>query len=162
MRISFCSLKKSIVNIANTSTNKGFLVLVDPSRLQSPFNSRHKLFAPCHVLLCPKSRIHTRIELLNLDFLNSVVQCFQNTCQRAITKLVYLVEPHDLSFVVVNWEHYCSRRLNDCIIMLELEAFNIPSWFGEVQLCLVAFNAELEEDDQDDLIEGADSGLQSH
>ncbi|GJY10271.1 ribonuclease H-like domain-containing protein [Tanacetum coccineum] len=140
---SFRSLKKSVVNIANTSTNKAFQVRVDPSHLQSPFNSKHKLFAPCHVLLSLKSRIHTRIEPLNLEFLNSVIQYFQNTCQRTITKLVYFVEPHDLSFIIVDRENYCSRRLNEGIIMLELEAFSIPSWFSEVQLCLVAFNAEL-------------------
>ncbi|GJV29867.1 hypothetical protein Tco_1386315 [Tanacetum coccineum] len=145
MKRSFCSLKKSVVNIVNTSTNKAFQVLVDPSRLQSPFNSRHKLFASCHILLSLKPRIHTRIKPLKLEFLNSVIQCFQNTCQRTITELVHLVEPYDLSFIVVDREHYCSRRLNDGIIMLELEAFSIPSWFSEVQLCLVAFNAELKD-----------------
>ncbi|GJR14243.1 hypothetical protein Tco_0796895 [Tanacetum coccineum] len=143
MRSSFRSLKKSVINIANTPTNKEFQVPVDPSRLQSPFNSRHKLFAPCHVLLSPKSRIHTRIEPLNLEFLNSIIHCFQNACQRTITELVYFVESHDLSFIVVDREHYCSRRLNDGIIMLERIAFSIPSWFSEVQLCQVAFNAEL-------------------
>ncbi|GJZ92717.1 hypothetical protein Tco_0664782 [Tanacetum coccineum] len=70
------SLKKPVVNIMNTSTNKSFQVLVDPSCLQSPFNCRNELFAPCH--------------------------CFQNTCQCAITELVYFVEPHDLSFIVVD------------------------------------------------------------
>ncbi|GJT36239.1 hypothetical protein Tco_0926658, partial [Tanacetum coccineum] len=162
MKISFRSLKKSVVNIENTSTNKAFQVLVDPSRLQSPFYSRNKLVAPCHVLLSPKSRIHARIESLELEFLNSVIYCFWNTCQRSITELVYLIEPHDLLFIVVDREHYCSRRLNDAIIMLELEAFSIPSRFSEVQLLLVAFNAKLKEDDQDDLAGGADLGLQSH
>ncbi|GKF66948.1 hypothetical protein Tco_0193465 [Tanacetum coccineum] len=128
--------------------------MVVPSRLQSPFNSRHKLFALCHVLLSLKSRIHTLIGPLNLEFLNFVIQCFQNTCQCTITEIVYFVEPHDLSFIVVDWEDYCSRRLDDGRIMLELKAFSIPSWFSEVQLCL--------EDDQDGLTEGADSGLQSH
>ncbi|GJR10561.1 hypothetical protein Tco_0793213 [Tanacetum coccineum] len=94
---SFCSLKKSVVNITNTSTNKAFQVPVDPSRLQSPLNSIHKLFAPCHILLSPESRIHTRIDPFNLEFLNSVIQCFQNACQRTITELVYFVESHDLS-----------------------------------------------------------------
>ncbi|GJZ12244.1 hypothetical protein Tco_0547474 [Tanacetum coccineum] len=154
MKRSFRSLKKSVVNVANTSTNKAFQVSVDSSRLQSPFNGRHKLFAPCDVLLSPKSRIHTRIEPLNLEFLNSVIQCFQNTCQRTITELVNFVELYDLSFIVVDWEDYCLRRLNDGIIVLELEAFSIPSWFSEVQLSL--------EDDQDDLAKGSDSGLQSH
>ncbi|GJR35352.1 hypothetical protein Tco_1211036 [Tanacetum coccineum] len=50
----------------------------------------------------PEARIHTRIELLDLEFLDSVIQCFYNPCQRAITKLVYFVEPHDLSFIVVD------------------------------------------------------------
>ncbi|GJR34391.1 hypothetical protein Tco_1210075 [Tanacetum coccineum] len=67
-----------------------------------------------------------------------------------------------LTIIVVYREHYCSRRLNDGIIMLELVACCIPSWFSEVQLCLLAFNAELKEDDRDDLVEEADSGLQSY
>ncbi|GKC25953.1 hypothetical protein Tco_1028103, partial [Tanacetum coccineum] len=113
MTISFRSLKKSVVNITNTSTNKAFQVLVDPSCLQSPFNSRYELFAPCHVLLSLESRIHTRIEPLNLEFLDSVIQFFQNTCQRSITELVYPIEPHDLSVIVVYREYYYSRRLND-------------------------------------------------
>ncbi|GJU71322.1 hypothetical protein Tco_1262727 [Tanacetum coccineum] len=131
--ISFNSLKKPVVNITNTSTNKAFQVLVDPSCLQSPFNCRNELFAPCHVLFSPKARIHTRIELLDLEFLDSVIQCFQNTCQRAITELVYFVEPHDLSFIVVDQEDYSSRRLNDGIIMLELIAGSIPSWCTYLQ-----------------------------
>nr|GEY18905.1 hypothetical protein [Tanacetum cinerariifolium] len=102
MTISFRSLKKSVVNIINSSTNKAFQVSVDPSRLQSPFNSRYELLAPCHVLLSPESRIHTRIESLDLEFLDSICQCFQNPCQRN------------------------------------------------------------QEDDRDDLVEGADSGLQSY
>ncbi|GJU52703.1 hypothetical protein Tco_1226417 [Tanacetum coccineum] len=141
MMISFRSLKKSIVNITNTSTNKAFQILVDPSRLQSPFNCLYELFAPCHVLLSPESRIHTQIEPLDLKFFDSVIQCFQNAYQRSITELVYFVKPHYLSFVVVDREDFYSRRLNDGIIMLELIACCIPSWFSEVQMCLVAFNA---------------------
>ncbi|GKE19877.1 hypothetical protein Tco_1431389, partial [Tanacetum coccineum] len=73
MTISFRSLKKSVVNITNTSTNKAFQILEDPSCLQSPFNSRYELFAPCHVLLSPESLIHTRIEPLDFEFLDSVI-----------------------------------------------------------------------------------------
>nr|GEW60947.1 retrovirus-related Pol polyprotein from transposon TNT 1-94 [Tanacetum cinerariifolium] len=62
---------ESVVNITNSSTNKAFQVPVDPSRLQSSFNSRYELFVPCHVLLSPESRIHTRIEPLDLEFLDS-------------------------------------------------------------------------------------------
>ncbi|GJZ49509.1 hypothetical protein Tco_0603699 [Tanacetum coccineum] len=115
MMISFSSLKKPVVNNTNTSTNKAFQVPVDPYCLQSPFNCHSELFASCHVLFSPKARIHTRIEPFDLEFLNFVIQCFQNTCQRAITELVYFVEPRDLSFIVVDWEDYCSRRLNDGI-----------------------------------------------
>ncbi|GJX84878.1 hypothetical protein Tco_0335652 [Tanacetum coccineum] len=125
----------------NTSTNKAFQVPVDPSCLQSPFNFRNELFAPCHVLFSPEARIHTWIEPLDLEFLDFVIQCFQNTCQ---SELVYFVKPHDLSFIVVNREDYYSRRLNDGIIMLELISCNIPSRFSEVQLSLVAFNTKLE------------------
>nr|GEV79792.1 hypothetical protein [Tanacetum cinerariifolium] len=156
MTISFLSLKKSVVNIINSSTNKAFLVLVDPSRLQLPFNRFSELFAPYHILLSLELRIHTWIEPLDLEFFDSVGQCFQNPCQRAVTELVYLVKPHNLSFIIVEWEHDCSRRLNDGIIMLKLVACSTPSWFSKVQLCLN------QKDDRDDLVEGADSGLQSH
>nr|GEY69828.1 hypothetical protein [Tanacetum cinerariifolium] len=162
MAILFRSLKKSVVNITNSSTNKAFQIPVDASRLQSPFNSRYELFAPYHALLSPESRIHTWIELPDLEFLDSVSQCFQNPCQRAITELVDFVKPHDLSFIVVDREHYCSRRLNDGILMLELIACSIPSWFSEVQLCLKASVCQNQEDNRDDLAEGADSGLQSY
>nr|GEX91570.1 ribonuclease H-like domain-containing protein [Tanacetum cinerariifolium] len=86
--------------------------------------NRYELFAPCHVILCPKSRIHTRIEPLDLELLDSVSQCFQNPYQRAITELVDFIELHDLSFIVGDREHYCSKRLNDGIIMLELKRRN--------------------------------------
>ncbi|GJW38721.1 hypothetical protein Tco_0064566 [Tanacetum coccineum] len=66
----------------------------------------------------PEAHIHTQIEPLDLEILDYVIQCFQNTCQCAITKLVYFVEPHDLSFIVVDREDYCSRRLTRCIISL--------------------------------------------
>nr|GEV89442.1 hypothetical protein [Tanacetum cinerariifolium] len=96
-------------------------------------------------------RIHTRIESLDLEFLDSVGQCFQNPCQRSINELVDLVEPHNLSFIAVDREHDYSRGLNDGIIMLELIACSIPSWLSENQ-----------EDDRDDLAEEANLGLQSH
>ncbi|GJW78809.1 hypothetical protein Tco_0140491, partial [Tanacetum coccineum] len=124
--ISFSSLKKPVVNITNTSTNKAFQVPVDPSCLQSPFNYRNELFAPCTSFLVQK----------------------RNACQRAIIELLYFVEPRDLSFIVVDLEDYCSRRLNDGIIMLELQL--------RASICLN------QKDDQDDLAKGANSGLQSH
>nr|GFA13207.1 hypothetical protein [Tanacetum cinerariifolium] len=113
MMISLCSLKKSVFNITNSSTNKAFKVPIDRSRLQSPFNSHDELFAPCHILLSPKTRIHTQIKLLDLEFLDSVGQCFQNLGQRVVIELVDLVEPHNISFIVVDREHDCLRRLND-------------------------------------------------
>nr|GFA49917.1 hypothetical protein [Tanacetum cinerariifolium] len=140
MMISFRSLKKSVVNITNSSTNKAFQVLVDPSHLRSPFNSRYELLAPCYVLLSPESRIHTQIKPLDLEFLDSVSQCFKNPCQRAITELVYFVEPHDLLLIVVDRERYCLRRLNDGIVMLELVVCSIPSWFSER---IMSINIEL-------------------
>nr|GFB01306.1 hypothetical protein [Tanacetum cinerariifolium] len=115
----------------------------DPSGLESPFNGTNKFLAPCHILMSLKPRVHTRIEPIDPVLLNSVIRCFHNTCQCTITELVHLVEPYDLSFIVVDREHYCARRLNDGIIIHELKAFNIPSWFSEVQLCQVAFNVVL-------------------
>ncbi|GKB17737.1 hypothetical protein Tco_0851660 [Tanacetum coccineum] len=141
--ISFRSLKKPVVNITNTSTNKAFQVLVDPSCLQSLFNSRYELFAPCHVPFESEWRYSYRIERLTLN-LWTCNQCFRNEYVKVpITELVYYIKPHDLSFIVVNREHYCSRRINDGIIMLEYVACGLSSWFSEVQLRLVAFNAEM-------------------
>ncbi|GJT21981.1 hypothetical protein Tco_0891918 [Tanacetum coccineum] len=74
-----------------------------------------------------EARIYTRIEPVDLEFIDSVSQCFQNPCQRAVTKLVDLVESHDLPLIVVDREYDCSRRLNDGIIMLELVSYSIPS-----------------------------------
>ncbi|GJY07632.1 hypothetical protein Tco_0374686 [Tanacetum coccineum] len=144
MKRSFCSLKKYVVNIANTSTNKAFQVPVDPSGLESPFNGLYEVLAPFHILISPKLRVHTGIELINLVLLNSVIQCFHNICQRTITEFVNLIKPYDLSFMVTDREHNYTRRINDCIVMLVLEAFCIPSRYSEIQLFLVALNAELE------------------
>ncbi|GKE76733.1 hypothetical protein Tco_1542853 [Tanacetum coccineum] len=71
MAISFRSLKESVVNITNMSTNKAFQISVDTSRLQSPFNCRYELVALCHVLFSLEARIHTWIEPLDLEFLDS-------------------------------------------------------------------------------------------
>ncbi|GKD44652.1 hypothetical protein Tco_1269297 [Tanacetum coccineum] len=144
MICSFGSLKESVVNILYATTNKAFQVSKDPSGLESPFNGMYKFLAPCHILISLKPRVHIRIEPINLVLLNSAIQCFQNICQRTITEFVNLIEPHDLSFIVTGREHNYMRRLNDYIVMLVLEAFCIPSWFSEIQLFLVAFNAELE------------------
>nr|GEW30469.1 ribonuclease H-like domain-containing protein [Tanacetum cinerariifolium] len=59
--------------------------------------------------------IHTQIELLDLEFLDSVGQCFQNLCQRAVTELIDLVEPHNLLFSVVDREHDYLRRLTNVL-----------------------------------------------
>nr|GEX95778.1 reverse transcriptase [Tanacetum cinerariifolium] len=126
-------IQKFVVNITNSSTNKAFQVLVDPSRLQSPFNSRDELFAPYHVLLSPKMRIHTWIEPFDLEFLDSVDQCFQNPCQRAVTELVNLDEPYNLLFSVADREHDCSNSM------------------------IGASVCQNQEDDQDALAEEADS-----
>nr|GFA39210.1 hypothetical protein [Tanacetum cinerariifolium] len=143
MRRSFRSLKKSVVNIAYLSTNKAFQILEDPSGLESPFNGMYEFLALFHILISPKLRIHTRIEMINLVLLNYIIQCLHNICQRTITEHVNHIELHDLPFIVTDREHNCTRRLNDGVVMLELEAFCIPSWFSEIQLFLVAFNAEV-------------------
>ncbi|GKE67083.1 hypothetical protein Tco_1521244, partial [Tanacetum coccineum] len=48
----------------------------------SDFNCRCELFAPCHVLFSPESRIHTRIEPLDLEFLDFSLLSTGNTTAR--------------------------------------------------------------------------------
>ncbi|GKB16149.1 hypothetical protein Tco_0850072 [Tanacetum coccineum] len=125
MTISFRSLNKSVVNITNTSTNKAFQILVDPSRLQSPFNCRNELFAPCHILLSPEACIHTRIEPHDLEFLYSVNQYFRIRAYQLPSLNLYIVRwtPMNHSFIVVDNDETARLpdRLNDGIIMLELD-----------------------------------------
>nr|GEV27840.1 zinc finger, CCHC-type [Tanacetum cinerariifolium] len=71
-------------------------------------------------------------------------ECFHNVRQRTITEFINLIKPHDLPFIVTEREHNCTRQTNDCVVMLVLEAFCIPSQFSEIQLFLIALNAELE------------------
>nr|GEW61331.1 hypothetical protein [Tanacetum cinerariifolium] len=136
MKFSFGSLKQSVINISYAITNKAFQVSKDPSGLESSFNSMYKFLAPCHILISPKMRIHTRVEPIDLVFLNSEIWCFQNVRQCTITGFVNLIKPHDLSFIVINREHNCTRRINDCVVVLVLEAFSISSWFSKIQLFL--------------------------
>ncbi|GKF07347.1 hypothetical protein Tco_0041571 [Tanacetum coccineum] len=51
MKRSFRSLKKSVVNIINPSTNKAFQILEDPTGLESPFNGMYEFLAPFHILI---------------------------------------------------------------------------------------------------------------
>nr|GEX70810.1 putative ribonuclease H-like domain-containing protein [Tanacetum cinerariifolium] len=146
MMCSFGSLKESVVNISYSTTNKTFQVLEDPFGLESPFNGMYKFLAPCHILISPKPRVHTRVEPIDLVFLNYVIQCFYNIYQRTITEFVNLIKPHDLSFIVTDREHNCMRRLNDGVVVLVLKAFCIPSRFSEIQLFLVALNADFRVD----------------
>ncbi|GKE14835.1 hypothetical protein Tco_1422412 [Tanacetum coccineum] len=125
MMCSFGSLKESTVNISYATTNKAFQVLEDPSGLESPFNGMYKFLAPCHIPISPKLRVHARVEPIDLVFLNSVIQYFHNICQRTITEFVNLIEPHDLLFIVTDREHNCTRRLNDCIVVLLFTASRI-------------------------------------
>ncbi|GJY18690.1 hypothetical protein Tco_0390181 [Tanacetum coccineum] len=127
MKRSFRSLKKFVVNMANTSTNKAFQVLKDPSGLESSFNGMYEFLTHFYILNRPKPCVHTRIEPINLVLLNSVIQYFHNICQRTITELVNLIKPRDLPFVVTDRDHNRSRQINDCIVMLILKAFCIPS-----------------------------------
>nr|GEV30087.1 copia protein [Tanacetum cinerariifolium] len=60
------------VQFAIKPVENSIKVPVDPPRLQSPFNSRDELFAPCHVRLSPEIRIHTWIEPLDHEFLDSL------------------------------------------------------------------------------------------
>nr|GEW37251.1 ribonuclease H-like domain-containing protein [Tanacetum cinerariifolium] len=134
----------SVVNISYATTNKAFQVSKDPSGLESLFNGMYKFLPPCHILISPKPCVHTRVEPIDLVFLNPEIQCFHNVRQRTITEFLNLIEPHALLFIVTDREHNCTRRINNCVVVLVLEAFCIPSWFSKIQLFLVALNAELE------------------
>nr|GEY29295.1 hypothetical protein [Tanacetum cinerariifolium] len=62
---------------------------------------------------------------------------------RAITELVYLVEAHHLNPIFIPKDN-SHRRLDDCVVMLVLEARGRTLRFGEVQLSLVTLNPKLE------------------
>nr|GEZ23885.1 hypothetical protein [Tanacetum cinerariifolium] len=72
------------------------------------------------------------------------IQCLIDLLQRAITKLVYLVEAHHHLNLIFISKYDSPRRIDDDIVMLVLEAHGIPLRFGVVQLSLVALNPKLE------------------
>ncbi|GJY62311.1 hypothetical protein Tco_0462968 [Tanacetum coccineum] len=100
MMCSSGSLKESVVNISYTTTNKVFQVSKDPSGLESSFNDMYKFLAPCHILISPKPRVHTRIEPINLVLLNSVIQCLPEYLSPYITEFVHLIKPSCSLYIV--------------------------------------------------------------
>nr|GEX23258.1 NADH-ubiquinone oxidoreductase chain [Tanacetum cinerariifolium] len=86
---------KSVVSLSYSSTNKAFQVTEDPPSLKSFLNGKHELLASFDIFLSPKPCVQTWIYLVDLEFLDSVVQCLINLMQSAVTELVDLIEPHD-------------------------------------------------------------------
>nr|GEX62652.1 hypothetical protein [Tanacetum cinerariifolium] len=114
--LSLCSISQQlrlcVVSISYATTNKAFYVSKDPSGIESSFNGMYKFLAPCHILISLKPHIHTRVEPIDLVFLNFEIQCFHNVHQCTITEFVNLIEPHDLPFIVTEEEHnYTSNVL---------------------------------------------------
>nr|GEW87919.1 hypothetical protein [Tanacetum cinerariifolium] len=61
------------------------------SGLESSFNGMYKFLAPCHILISLKPRIHTRVEPIDLVFLNSKIQCFHDVRQCTITEFMRII-----------------------------------------------------------------------
>nr|GEW30867.1 putative reverse transcriptase domain-containing protein [Tanacetum cinerariifolium] len=58
-----------------------------------------------------------------------------NTCQRTITELVHLVKPHDLSFIVVDQEHYCEEtQLWPSLSISKKKAAHYPDFREQMQI----------------------------
>ncbi|GKF46921.1 hypothetical protein Tco_0136723, partial [Tanacetum coccineum] len=92
----------------------------------------HEVLAPVNIFLRPKSGVHPWISLVDLKFLDAIVQRLINLLQSAITELVYFIEPHDHLNPVSVSECNCPWRFYDCVVMFELKSSGFPSRFGEV------------------------------
>ncbi|GKE20959.1 hypothetical protein Tco_1432471, partial [Tanacetum coccineum] len=93
---------------------------------------KHELLAPVDIFPCPKSCVQTRIHLVDLEFLDPVVQCLINLLQSVVTELVDLIEPHDHLNPIFIPKCDGPWRVNYCKVVLELKASGIPLRFGEV------------------------------
>ncbi|GKB11671.1 hypothetical protein Tco_0845594 [Tanacetum coccineum] len=95
-------------------------------------NREYEVLAPVHIFLRPKSGVHSWISPVDLEFLDSIVQCFVNLLQSAITELVYFIESHDHLNPVYVSECDCPWKIYDGVVMLEFKSSGFPSRFGEV------------------------------
>nr|GFB83539.1 hypothetical protein [Tanacetum cinerariifolium] len=116
----------------------------DPPSLQPFLNGKHELLASIQILPGPKPCVQAWIHPIDLEFLDSIVQCLINLVQSAVTELVDLIEAHNHLNTVSISKCDGSWRIDYRVVMLVFEARGIPSRFGEVELSLVAFNPELE------------------
>nr|GEW99080.1 reverse transcriptase domain-containing protein [Tanacetum cinerariifolium] len=112
------------------------LITKDPHCLQPFLNGEHELFAPINILPGPKPCVEAWIHPIDLELLDSVIQCLINLLQRTITELVYLIEAHNHLNLISILKRDGLWRINDCIVMLVFEARGFPSRFSEVQLSL--------------------------
>ncbi|GKE48410.1 hypothetical protein Tco_1479668, partial [Tanacetum coccineum] len=87
--------KQFVVSLSYPSTNKAFQVSVDSPCLKSFLYGKHELLAPVDIFPCPKPCAQARIHLVELVFLDLVIQCFINLLQSVVAKLVDLIEAHD-------------------------------------------------------------------
>nr|GEZ70703.1 hypothetical protein [Tanacetum cinerariifolium] len=72
------------------------------------------------------------------SLVDPVIQCLVNFLQRPITQLVYLIEAHHHLNPISIPKRNGPWRIDDCVVMLVLEACGIPLRVGEVQLSLRA------------------------
>ncbi|GJU22287.1 hypothetical protein Tco_1155629 [Tanacetum coccineum] len=107
------------------------LKLFKSTNQESDLNGKHELFASVDIFPCTKPYVQTRIHLVDLEFLNPIVQCLINLLQSAVTKLVDLIEPHDHLNLIFIPKCDGPWRVNYCEVMLEIKSSGIPSRFGE-------------------------------
>ncbi|GKB76091.1 hypothetical protein Tco_0942986 [Tanacetum coccineum] len=127
------NLQKSVVSLSYSSTNKAFQVTEDPPCLKPFLNGKHELLSSFDIFPCSKPCVQTRIHPVDLEFLDSVVQCLINLLQSAIAELVDLIEAHDHLNPIFIPECDGSWRVNYGKVMIELKTSCIPSRFGEVE-----------------------------
>ncbi|GKC76723.1 hypothetical protein Tco_1127497 [Tanacetum coccineum] len=132
MEVTMNSKWKSVVSFSYSFTNKAFQVTEDPPCLKTFLNGKHELLASFYIFPCPKPCVQTRIHPVDLEFLNSVVQCLINLLQSAVAELVDLIEAHDHLNPIFIPKCDGSWRVNYDEVMLELKTSCIPSRFGEV------------------------------
>ncbi|GJR86488.1 putative reverse transcriptase domain-containing protein [Tanacetum coccineum] len=123
---------QSVVSLSYPSTNKAFQVSEDSPCLNPFLNGKHELFAYVDIFPCPKLCVQTWIHLVDLEFLNLIVQCLLNLLQGAVTELVDLIESRDHLNPIFIPKCDGPWRVNYCEVVLELKASGIPSRFSEV------------------------------
>nr|GEV55272.1 hypothetical protein [Tanacetum cinerariifolium] len=121
-----CANKKSVVTLSYSSTNKAFWVMKDPPCLKPFLNEKHKLLSSFDIFPSLKPCVKMWIHPVDLEFLDSIVQCLINLMQSTITELVDLIEPHDHLKPIFIPKCDCSWRFNYYEVVLVFKTSCIP------------------------------------